>query len=225
MIGSEEHRQHTFEPWGQLDSTPASASWLDAMARYGSSKLLLSAAAHELSRRWAADKLTVYDVCPGPVASDIARDTPLLVAWAVAAVLHMMLPSAAEAALPVVALAVDPAFAFGRGAPVHHHMSEARAAGGNAIDEAFGAWVLAQSLDISLRSLLAFGPHPADLSEKRQLEMQLVGQPAFLLFIVHQKGTLCTRLPVVVMHAKPAQWMSLCASSRRGRASAQARRP
>lgn len=152
MVGSEEHRQHTIyasEEEANLLGRPSNQSaWLntfDAMARYGRSKLLLNAYAHELARRWAADEIAVYDVCPGPVASDIARDAPRLVATAVAAVLRWVFPTAAEAALPVVALAVEPTFAFGSGEPVHHHMSEPRAAGGGASDEAAGAWVWARA--------------------------------------------------------------------------------
>ena len=124
MVGSEEHRQHALEPdAAEPLGAPTRASWANAMARYGRSKLLLCAYAHELGRRWRADEIAVYDACPGPVASDIARDAPAPVALALAAVLRWTFPSAAEAALPVIALAVDDAFAFGARAPVHHHLS------------------------------------------------------------------------------------------------------
>lgn len=144
MVGSEEHRQHIIDTDTTLGAPAPHASWRDAMARYGRSKLLLSVFAHELGRRWRAD-IAVYDICPGPVASDIARDAPPLVASAVAFALRWAFPSAAEAALPVVALAVDAGFAAEHGAPVHHHMSEPRPAGGNASDPALGAWVWAQA--------------------------------------------------------------------------------
>jgi NAD(P)-dependent dehydrogenase (short-subunit alcohol dehydrogenase family) len=149
MVGSEEHRQHSIEAPARpthlgVQLTPA--SWLNSMDRYGRSKLLLNAYAHELSRRWAhGHGIAVYDVCPGPVASEIARDAPPLVAAAVSAMLRATFPSAAEAALPVVALAVDPAFALDTGASVHHHMSEPRVAGGGASGEEAGAWVWAQA--------------------------------------------------------------------------------
>jgi NAD(P)-dependent dehydrogenase (short-subunit alcohol dehydrogenase family) len=142
MVGSEEHRQHVIRR-RPLGVPPAGATWRDAMERYGWSKICLNAYAHELRRRWPGH--AVYDVCPGPVASEIGREAPPAVARALSFLLRMVFPTPAEAALPVLRLAFDESFAVDRGAPVHHHMSEARPAGGDAADADVGAWVWSET--------------------------------------------------------------------------------
>ena len=54
---------------------PSDASVFNAMDRYAYSKLLLTTWSHELARR-APRNLIVRDICPGPVASQIAREAP-----------------------------------------------------------------------------------------------------------------------------------------------------
>jgi len=77
------------------------------------------------------DKVTVYDMCPGPVASGIARGTPVIgpaIVWA----MDKVFPSKFEAALPVLRLGFDPAFesiAEGGGGEAHHHMVRSATAG------------------------------------------------------------------------------------------------
>ncbi len=68
--------------------------------------------------------MTVYDMCPGPVASSIGKDTPVVGPFIVSA-MALVFPSRHEAALPVLRLALDPAYesvAAGGGGEVHHHM-------------------------------------------------------------------------------------------------------
>jgi len=161
MVGSEEHRQHSYADLfpGVRDGTHASRlgvvpldrGVMAAMPLYGQSKLHLNTFAHELARRWHDEGISVFDICPGPVASDIARDAPWWLAWLVKHTLAFTFPSPFEAALPVVALAVEDIETLpGGGRAVHHHMSEARGAGGGASDPAWGSWLWDQT-----QSLLA----------------------------------------------------------------------
>ena len=107
-----------------------------AMERYAYSKLLLTTFSHQLDRRTPA---TVRDICPGPVASEIAREAP----WPIGAItkygMSLLFPSPAIAALPVVELAVTAS--GGSSKEVHYHMSEPRPAGAGASDDAVGAWL------------------------------------------------------------------------------------
>ena len=95
-------------------------------------------------------KVTVYDMCPGPVASSIAQDTPMIgnaIVWMMRKVfpskyvrspsvtnrmaecvtihlcffLNQTLISRYEAALPILRLALDPSYEHIVG-EVHHHM-------------------------------------------------------------------------------------------------------
>jgi len=149
MVSSEEHRQHAAleAPGGPLGTPPPYASTFDAMARYGHSKLALVTYSHELARRWEG-RAAVYDVCPGPVASDIARDAHPLVARAVRATLAAVFPRPAEAALPVVRLALAPAEELPDADAVHYHMSEPRPGGAGSASPEWGAlvWERAQAL-------------------------------------------------------------------------------
>ncbi len=68
--------------------------------------------------------MTVYDMCPGPVATSIGQDAPVIGPFIVAA-MAWVFPSRHEAALPVLRLALDPHYdsvADGGGGEVHHHM-------------------------------------------------------------------------------------------------------
>ena len=47
------------------------------ISRYADSKLALTSFTLELADRWK-DDITVYDMCPGPVASSIASDVAFI---------------------------------------------------------------------------------------------------------------------------------------------------
>jgi hypothetical protein len=95
-------------------------------------------------------------VCPGPVASEIARDAPWpineLVIWG----MRQAFQTSQRAALPVVKLALEGTAAFASAhqtsssetegwwvgsKSVHFHMSEARPAADEAADEVSGDWL------------------------------------------------------------------------------------
>ena len=94
--------------------------------------------------------IEVVDVCPGPVASDIARAAPWpinnIVAWG----MRHTFQTPERAALPVVKLALQGAAGFHEAfepsdtsgaAAVHFHMSERRAALAEAADIGSGEWI------------------------------------------------------------------------------------
>lgn len=76
------------------------------MPRYASSKLLLTAWAQELSRELAPDR-AVHTICPGPVRSDLARETPWIGQLALKPIMRVFFAPPEIAAEPVVHLACD----------------------------------------------------------------------------------------------------------------------
>jgi NAD(P)-dependent dehydrogenase (short-subunit alcohol dehydrogenase family) len=75
----------------------------DGMAEYGHSKLHLCTYATELARR--LDGVSVHSLCPGPVASDIAREAPGWIKVIVNPIMRMAFRSPEKAADPVLLLA------------------------------------------------------------------------------------------------------------------------
>ena len=124
----------------QLGALPVDASVFNAMERYAFSKLLLTTFSHELARRVPC---TIKDVCPGPVASEIARDAPWPLGDLTLVGMWLTFPSPSDAALPIVErLLAD------KTADVHYHMSEVRAAGSHAQDAAVGEWLWKQTAEL-----------------------------------------------------------------------------
>ena len=147
-LGSlEEHQPLTPASGTPLGALPAKASVFNAMDRYAYSKLLLTTYSHELRRRLASGKL-VFDICPGPVASEIAREAP----WPISSItqfgMKLIFPSPPEAALPVLSLAVQPLDVLPDAAAVHYHMSEPLAAGASADDAKVGAWLWKETMQL-----------------------------------------------------------------------------
>jgi len=152
-VSSEEHRLASYsEHAGRMPAaaraqlaaahgaTPLGAvpphSLAQAMERYAYSKLLLTTYSHQLAKRTPA---MVKDICPGPVASEIAREAPWPIGPITKYCMGLVFPAPSIAALPVIDLAVT---ARDEGpAGVHYHMSEARPAGAGASDDAIGAWL------------------------------------------------------------------------------------
>ena len=110
------------------------------MERYAFSKLLLTTFSHELARRVPC---TIKDVCPGPVASEIARDAPWPLGDLTLVGMWLTFPSPSDAALPLVERLLA-----GKTADVHYHMSEVRAAGSHAQDAAVGDWLWKQTAEL-----------------------------------------------------------------------------
>jgi len=154
-ISSEEHRLASFDslvgapppsaggrtprapPTDRLGAVPSDVSVFNAMDRYAYSKLLLTTFSHELSRRLA---YPVKDICPGPVASQIARDAPWPINEITQYGMRLCFPSAQDAALPVVELLLSSM------PDIHYHMSEPRTAGSRASEAAVGAWLWEETM-------------------------------------------------------------------------------
>ena len=92
----------------------------ESMNFYARSKLCLVTIAQALSHKLAPHNISVHTICPGPVATDIARDAPAAVKWLVDAFMTAAFQTSLQAARPVVAIAATPAFAGPSGS--HHHM-------------------------------------------------------------------------------------------------------
>jgi len=123
-----------------LGALPVDASVFNAMERYAFSKLLLTTFSHELARRVPC---TIKDVCPGPVASEIARDAPWPLGDLTLFGMWLTFPSPSDAALPLVERLLA-----GKTADVHYHMKEVRAAGSHAQDAAVGDWLWKQTAEL-----------------------------------------------------------------------------
>lgn len=105
VVASEAHRSapaldldklKLVEPYGMSDST----------ARYGWTKLLLLTFTRELGRRYP--DVGVHALCPGPVASNIAREAPAIARPFAKLFFAMFFQQPEKAAVPVVYLASSP---------------------------------------------------------------------------------------------------------------------
>lgn len=91
------------EPYGMTESTP----------RYGWTKLLLLTFVRELTRRLSGNKedgpdVAVHALCPGPIASNIAREAPAIARPFAKLFFRLFFQSPEKAARPVVYLAASP---------------------------------------------------------------------------------------------------------------------
>jgi NAD(P)-dependent dehydrogenase (short-subunit alcohol dehydrogenase family) len=94
----------------------------EAVARYGDSKLALTTLATELAERLrTADgpSVAVHCLCPGPIASNLARDAPPFLQAIVDPVMKTLFRSPEAAATPVVYLAAAPELAGDTGWYLH----------------------------------------------------------------------------------------------------------
>lgn len=105
VVASEAHRSapaldldklRLVEPYGMSEST----------ARYGWTKLLLLTFTRELGRRYP--DLSIHALCPGPVASNIAREAPAIARPFAKLFFAMFFQTPEKAAVPVVYLASSP---------------------------------------------------------------------------------------------------------------------
>lgn len=98
----------------------------DGMAEYGRSKLHLCTFATELAKRLdtaSEVSISVHSLCPGPIASGIAREAPGWLKPVLGPLMKLMFRSPARAADPVVLLAAGGSMA-GRSGVYLHMMRE-----------------------------------------------------------------------------------------------------
>lgn len=122
---------------------------LGGMARYGESKLLQTAWAAELARRLAGEDgvdVSVSALCPGPVASRLAREAPLLAKPLLAAVMSLFFRRPEDAAAPVVYLAAAPELRGQTG--LYLHMMRPKPAAKEATDPEVGRRIWAATEEL-----------------------------------------------------------------------------
>jgi NAD(P)-dependent dehydrogenase (short-subunit alcohol dehydrogenase family) len=138
FVTSEVHRSSAgldFEGFGAF----ADHGVAGAMRAYGDSKLALTTLATELARRLTLGKVpsaSVHALCPGAVASRIARDAPALAQRPLGLVMKTFFRSPEEAAAPVVYLAAAPEIAGDTG--WYLHLMRRKTASPAAVDEENG---------------------------------------------------------------------------------------
>ena len=104
MVTSEEHRLYNkiklenqtyfgdFHDFGLLSG--------GQMEGYAYSKFLLTTYSHELSKQWK-NEVRIFDICPGPVSSNIAGDAPWPINEIVVLWMKYSFVSGVDAALPL----------------------------------------------------------------------------------------------------------------------------
>jgi NAD(P)-dependent dehydrogenase (short-subunit alcohol dehydrogenase family) len=154
VVGSESHRsappidhEHLWEPRDYGTS--------EVVSEYGKSKLLLHTWVCELTRRLEAEHgraIAVHHLCPGAVASSIAREAPRWMQWLLVLVFKLFFQSPARAAEPVVWLVAADDLAGATG--VYLHMRQRKAPAPLAADPDHGArlWEAAHAKLAELRS-------------------------------------------------------------------------
>lgn len=111
----------------------------EGIARYGDSKLALTTFASELARRLTTQQgpsVAVHALCPGPVASGIAREAPPQLEPLIGRVMKSFFRSPEQAAEPVIYLAAAPELAGDTG--WYLHLMRRKPAAPLAVDETHG---------------------------------------------------------------------------------------
>jgi NAD(P)-dependent dehydrogenase (short-subunit alcohol dehydrogenase family) len=130
FVSSESHRSADsldFERFGAFTDY----GLRDALRWYAYSKLALTTFATELARRLTLESgpsVGVHALCPGPVASSIARSAPASLRAPIGVVMRTFFPSPEEAAAPVVYLAAAPELSGETGFYLHRMTRKAPSA-------------------------------------------------------------------------------------------------
>ncbi|MEI6889918.1 MAG: SDR family NAD(P)-dependent oxidoreductase [Bacteroidales bacterium] len=110
FVSSESHRNPTVIKWEDFGKfTPYGIK--QSMEHYGHNKLLLTTFAVELSRRLNQNGITqcsVFALCPGPVNSNIARESPKVFQPLLKLVFRMFFRSPKDASAPVIYFSASP---------------------------------------------------------------------------------------------------------------------
>jgi NAD(P)-dependent dehydrogenase (short-subunit alcohol dehydrogenase family) len=120
FVGSEAHRSSPpidWESFGQYEKYTMKKS----VPLYGYYKHMLLSFASELSRRLDADGagIAVHALCPGPVNTRLARETPWFAQWLVALLFALFFKAPAKACEPVVYLSCARSLDEGTGVYLH----------------------------------------------------------------------------------------------------------
>ncbi|MCB9664663.1 MAG: SDR family NAD(P)-dependent oxidoreductase [Alphaproteobacteria bacterium] len=154
LVGSEAHRSAPpIDPdrWDRAEDYGTAA----VIDHYGRSKLLLHAWVCELARRLDGPdgpQVAVHHLCPGAVASSIAREAPGWVKPLLDLLMRTFFASPAKASLPALYLAAEPTLDGRTG--VYLHLDRARDVAATASDPEVGAtlWDAAGARVLAWRS-------------------------------------------------------------------------
>lgn len=144
IVGSDAHRSADPIDWDAL-AAPRTYGTTQVVGEYGRTKLVLHTWAAELARRLDG-KVGVHHLCPGAVASDIAREAPGWVKPLLGPTMRLLFQSPAKAARPVLWLAAAREIADQTG--VYVHLGRRKPAATQATDPEQGrrAWDAAHAL-------------------------------------------------------------------------------
>jgi NAD(P)-dependent dehydrogenase (short-subunit alcohol dehydrogenase family) len=121
FVASETHRSSDALAFDKLGE-PVDFSMNQAILHYASSKLAMLTFASELGRKLTTAKgpsVAVHGLCPGPIASRIARDAPAVLEPVIQGAMRRVFQSPEKAALPVIYLATAPELAGDTGWYLH----------------------------------------------------------------------------------------------------------
>jgi NAD(P)-dependent dehydrogenase (short-subunit alcohol dehydrogenase family) len=148
FVASETHRSSSGLDFGGLGG-PVEYGVRDGLKHYGDSKLALVTFAAELARKLKTEhgpSVGVHSLCPGPVASNIARDAPPALRPVLKPVMRAFFASPDKAAAPVVYLTAAPELAGETG--WYLHLMQRKEPSERASDPANGArlWKRAEEI-------------------------------------------------------------------------------
>jgi len=153
-VTSETHRS---APPLKIDGSliePVERTVSDAMNYYARSKLVLTTLFSRMARLHRNDKLSVHIICPGPVATDIARGAAGIFQPLVSGVMSLIFQSSDRGAWPVLMLAVDPQFEMMPSQ--YYHMYEPKAQRKDTVDPDIGDR-LARFIEQTIKAKMAKG--------------------------------------------------------------------
>ena len=111
----------------------------DGMKFYGLSKLHLTTFVQELNRRINANgqpRILIHSLCPGPIASNIARESPAYIKPILSPIMKLLFRSPEQAAEPVMLLACEEA--MGQRSNIYLHMMKEKQPSPLALDSLNG---------------------------------------------------------------------------------------
>lgn len=121
FVASEAHQSSDPIDFSQF-ATFENYGMRDGMKHYGKTKLHLCTFASELSRRLNGRdqvNVAVHALCPGPIASNIARESPSYIKPILGPIMRMLFRSPEQAAEPVIYLACAPDMGARTGVYLH----------------------------------------------------------------------------------------------------------
>ena len=148
FVSSEAHQSSEPIDFDRFGAFEEYGVW-DGLKHYGKSKLHLCTLANELSRRTNSGEdvqVAVHSLCPGPVASNIARESPALLKPLIVPMMKLLFRSPEKAAEPVIYLACAPEMEKQTG--VYLHMMREKSASPLARDEVNGKKLWEKSAEI-----------------------------------------------------------------------------